>query len=97
MGSFLDTVPYTLYYCVVLYAFTHFTVAYRTFVELVNGYVSMICHDVQELAGGKSGPSGLRRSSERSDVVENRNDRQSSNTSGEFFYVDDIVVGPFCN
>uniref|UniRef100_A0A2A4J070 Ubiquitin carboxyl-terminal hydrolase n=1 Tax=Heliothis virescens TaxID=7102 RepID=A0A2A4J070_HELVI len=36
-----------------------------------------------ELAGGKSGPSGLRRSSERSDSLpEPRSDKQSSHTSG---------------
>ncbi|KAG6455645.1 hypothetical protein O3G_MSEX009304 [Manduca sexta] len=36
-----------------------------------------------ELAGGKSGPSGLRRSSERSDTVsESRTEKQSSQTSG---------------
>lgn len=57
----------------------------------------MICHNLQELAGGKSGPSGLRRSSERSDVVENRNDRQSSNTSGKFVYIHDMLVEHFGN
>ncbi|XP_047038755.1 uncharacterized protein LOC124643738 [Helicoverpa zea] len=36
-----------------------------------------------ELAGGKSGPSGLRRSSERSDSLpDSRTDKQSSHTSG---------------
>ncbi|KPJ17412.1 Ubiquitin carboxyl-terminal hydrolase 2 [Papilio machaon] len=35
-----------------------------------------------ELAGGKSGPSGLRRSSERSDSAEPKTERQSSHTSG---------------
>lgn len=37
----------------------------------------------EELAGGKSGPSGLRRSSERSDSLpDSRTDKQSSHTSG---------------
>ncbi|XP_013176656.1 PREDICTED: ubiquitin carboxyl-terminal hydrolase 2-like [Papilio xuthus] len=35
-----------------------------------------------ELAGGKSGPSGLRRSSERSDSAEPKTERQASHTSG---------------
>ncbi|XP_068621767.1 ubiquitin carboxyl-terminal hydrolase Usp2-like [Battus philenor] len=35
-----------------------------------------------ELAGGKSGPSGLRRSSERSESAEPRTERQASHTSG---------------
>lgn len=42
---------------------------------------------MQELAGGKSGPSGLRRSSERSDsAADARTEKTSSHTSGEGHY-----------